>query len=272
MDYSYEIIEENSSINPDFDSINIFYVLSGEIFIKNKNINAHYSKDDFFVIGAHYTPKLIMNSGKVIKLQINRLSYNRFSLLDIESYRLDEKEIDTSIKKTYIDTIMSVYNEDVFNADISVIKLINYIRIAGYYDEKAFEYSNPLVKNVLNYINNNYKSKITLSKLADKFYVNPSYLSRIFSEAMNISLIKYIRKVKIYRLATEILTLKNSKDMKDIWKDYGYISYATYLKNFQTIFSMTPESFVRKNKHFKKHDVLISDDLYLYLKELIKNI
>uniref|UniRef100_UPI0030C676B6 helix-turn-helix domain-containing protein n=1 Tax=Staphylococcus arlettae TaxID=29378 RepID=UPI0030C676B6 len=123
------------------------------------------------------------------------------------------------------------------------------------------------MNNVLIYINEHYKENLTLATIAEKFYVNSSYLSRVFSETMNISLIKYIRKVKIYRLAVEILSSNNHKD---IWKSYGYKSYSTYLNTLQRVFSITPEAFIANHKCTSANNLEYPSYLYTYFKHIAK--
>ncbi|MHD0447455.1 helix-turn-helix domain-containing protein [Staphylococcus cohnii] len=108
-------------------------------------------------------------------------------------------------------------------------------------------YSNKLIKNVVEYINQHYKQPLTLNLIAKNFYVNSSYLSREFSKKMNISLIKYIKKVKIYSLSRELLTNGNSES---IWVDYGFRSYNTYLRDFKNVMQMTPKDFIKQ--HYSK--------------------
>ena len=268
MDYNYQIHNADININESFNTISIFFVLTGSVTLYDKAYLGSYHKHEFFLIQPYSAPKLLINSGKVIALNINKLSFNRFSLFNWDNLELDQSKIDNFIKKELLDTIISIYEKDYFNADISIIRLINFIRLGNYYREHNLEASNPLINNVLIYINEHYKENLTLATIAEKFYVNSSYLSRVFSETMNISLIKYIRKLKIYRLAVEILSSNNHKD---IWKSYGYKSYSTYLKNFQRVFSISPEAFIDNHKGTTAKNIGFPSELYSYLKNLAKH-
>jgi AraC-like DNA-binding protein len=174
----------------------------------------------------------------------------------------------TDVIKSLNNYYIKGYLDDVQKEYIRSDGLINFIRLGNYYREHNLEASNPLINNVLIYINEHYKENLTLATIAEKFYVNSSYLSRVFSETMNISLIKYIRKVKIYRLAVEILSSNNHKD---IWKSYGYKSYSTYLKNFQRVFSISPEAFIDNHKGTTAKNIGFPSELYSYLKNLAKH-
>src|SRR5699024_9981971 len=160
-----------------------------------------------------------------------------FTLINQENF-LEKYKLSKLITETYIATLKNILENNSFNGDIGVIKLINYLNSyqANIYGQLT--YSNKLIKNVVEYINQHYKQPLTLNLLAQKFYVNSSYLSREFSKKMNISLIKYIKKVKIYSLSRELLTNGNRKS---IWVDYGFRSYNTYLRDFNNVMQMRSE-------------------------------
>lgn len=93
-----------------------------------------------------------------------------------------------------------------------MIKLINYIRILGH-PKNISSIKTPLIIDALQYVNENFKEKMTATDTATHFYVNTSYLSRVFSKYLNITLLKYIEKVKIYDLACDIIKYKSDYDL-----------------------------------------------------------
>lgn len=98
--------------------------------------------------------------------------------------------------------------QDVFIADISeliVLEIGRYcgsiypeiVRNAVYND--VFKDIPYMLKNILEYINSNYQnSSLTLSSIAERFWVNPSYLSRYFKTYMGINIVQYIRSMRIF--------------------------------------------------------------------------
>lgn len=264
MDYNYQIHDSDINIKDSFNNIHIFFVLSGHVSFYDKAYLGKFQKHEFFILEPYTSPNLLINSGKVIALTINKLSFNRFSLFGWDQLYLDKSKIEHFIKREFLETVIAIYEKDQFNADICIIKLINYIRLGQYFKENTLENANPLVKKVLDYVNNHYKEDLSLAEIADNFFVNASYLSRVFSESMNISLIKYIRKIKIYRLAVEMLT----SNYNDKWKEYGYRSHSTFLKNFHRVFNMSPDEFIKKYKTTQPYKESFPNELYLHLKEL----
>lgn len=269
MDYSYKIHEKNVEINENLDEVKVIYILSGKAELHDKISVEHFEENEFLIIEPYTSPKLLVTTGIVMEISINKFSFNRFSLYKMRQLDVESQQLDLAIKKQFLDTVIYLYEEDFFNADINVVKLINYIRDAQYYSQDNLGINNNLIKTILKYIFEHHKENITLSKISKVFYVNPSYLSRVFSEEMNISITKYIIKVKIYRLAVEMLTMDTTKDL---WRNYGYKSYSTFSKNFKSVFMKSPEQFL---EDYKTPDVKESYDFKLnfdYLKQLSQKI
>jgi AraC-like DNA-binding protein len=55
----------------------------------------------------------------------------------------------------------------------------------------------------------------------------------------------------------------------EIWKEYGYRSQSTFLKNFHRVFNMSPDEFIKKYKTTQPHKEPFPNELYLHLKELV---
>lgn len=103
--------------------------------------------------------------------------------------------------------------------------------------------SNNTVNEILQYIHNNYNQKIDLKTIANKFYMNPDYLSRIFKTHMGMTIIKYIHKVRINK---SIEILRNEKSsVKEVALEVGYDNLNNFYKHFKDITGQTPAYFVQ---------------------------
>lgn len=245
MDYIFNVYKSSELVKLRTEAINIIFVLEGDMILLENNTIQSFKEHSFFLIRPYQKTNFILNFQKIIVLSINVLSFNRFALFNWEA-TFENTTLNNAIIHTYLNTIKSLYEKDKFNADINVVKLINYIRLSDSYKNNPFLKEHPLIKKIIAFIDSNYKKSLTVSDIASEFYINTSYLSRLFSNNMNISLLAYIRKIKIYHLATDLITNPISKD---IWKDYGYDSYETYLKHFKIVFSMSPSEFISNYKN-----------------------
>ena len=59
-------------------------------------------------------------------------------------------------------------------------------------------FSNDLVCNIIEYLNNNINKEITIDELSVLFYFNKTYIMKRFKKELNISIHEYINTIRIY--------------------------------------------------------------------------
>ncbi len=59
-------------------------------------------------------------------------------------------------------------------------------------------YSNELICNILEYLNNNINKEITIDELSILFYFNKTYIMKKFKKELNMSIHEYINAIRIY--------------------------------------------------------------------------
>lgn len=117
-------------------------------------------------------------------------------------------------------------------------------------------YSNEIVLKLLNYINNNINKKITMDELSHLFYFNKDYLMRIFKKELDITIMDYINKRRIYNSLKE---LKNTDySMVKIAMNNGYASQEYFSETFSKIIGVNPLTY----RKFTKVNSNISEDDY----------
>ena len=108
-----------------------------------------------------------------------------------------------------------------------------------------------MLKNILEYINSNYQnSSLTLSSIAERFWVNPSYLSRYFKTYMGINIVQYIRSMRIFYAKS----LLQSSDMSiaEVAEMVGIKSASHFSKIFENEVGESPSKF-RKSYFDRNH-------------------
>ncbi|ATH59031.1 MULTISPECIES: helix-turn-helix domain-containing protein [Staphylococcus] len=270
MNYNQIIYAEYDKLDhlntPNFS--NLYLVISGVLHFQKLDSDYVFQRGNVFVVYDFEENLIIHRTGILACISINNLSYNRFSLVNREDL-INKSQRSKLITETYIETLKAILKNDSFNSDIGVIKLINYFSPTKTRLHTNLSYSNKLIKNVVEYINQNYKQPLTLDILAKKFFVNNSYLSREFSKKMNISLIKYIKKVKIYSLSRELLDNGNGEST---WRNYGFRSYNTYLRDFKKVMKMTPKDFIKQHTYKNENTSIEHHHLYNQLQLLLDDI
>lgn len=267
VNYNLVIYKQHDKLNylntPNF--ANIYLVIAGEVSFQKLTSTYTFQQGEIFIIYDFEENLIISRQSTIACISVNNITYHRFSLVYREG-AADDYPPSEIITETYVETLKAILEEDFFNADIGVIKLINYLNHSKDNLYVDMSYSNKLIKNVVEYINTNYKKPLTLSYISKKFYVNSSYLSREFSKKMNISLLKYIKKVKIYSLSRELLLHGN---WESTWREYGFRSYNTYLRDFKNIMHMSPKEFINQNPINQVNETIEQHELYKYLQQIL---
>ncbi len=102
------------------------------------------------------------------------------------------------------------------------------------------------IKHIFKYIDENYTKKISLTSTAEALGLNPYYLSRIFSNYLNISFSEYITNKRL--LMAHNLICSTNKTILDIMYETGYKSERTFYRCFKEYFNMTPMQLRNTNQ------------------------
>lgn len=115
-------------------------------------------------------------------------------------------------------------------------------------------YSNELVVKMLNYIDDNLYKRITMDEISSIFYFNKDYLMRMFKKELDITIMDYINKRRIYN---SLDLLKNTDDLViKIALNSGYSSLEYFSETFTKILGVSPLTY----RKFTKVNSQISDE------------
>lgn len=105
-------------------------------------------------------------------------------------------------------------------------------------------YSN-LVNGAMSQVHENYSQKSTLPDIAAKIHTSPAYLSRKFSEEVNMSLIDYLTEYRLEKAKHLLRTTK--KSISEIAENTGFNSLQYFSTQFKKKEKMTPKAYREKN-------------------------
>lgn len=112
----------------------------------------------------------------------------------------------------------------------------------------AFKHPSPIhekISEIAQFINQNYHEALSLTSLANRFYISPSYLSKVFKETTNFTLVEYINNVRIKE--AKRLLLESRKKVVEIAAEVGFGSVTHFGRVFKEITGNSP-LFYRKFK------------------------
>jgi Response regulator containing CheY-like receiver domain and AraC-type DNA-binding domain len=120
--------------------------------------------------------------------------------------------------------------------------LENYIiALANRFNKFRMSKPGKVIDEITAYITKNIHMEISLNKIAEKFFYNPSYLSRLFKEEMNTNFLEYVNRIKIQK-AMELLNTSNMTAVY-ICEKVGFKDYKYFTSIFRKFAGMTPHEY-----------------------------
>ena len=96
---------------------------------------------------------------------------------------------------------------------------------------------------IVNFIEENICSDITMQVLCRKFYCSESYLSHLFKKHMHISIATYIYRAKIAK--AKVLLAQNDKRISEIAEMLQYSDIHSFSRSFKRITGVSPSEYRR---------------------------
>ena len=125
-------------------------------------------------------------------------------------------------------------------------------------------FSNELVCNIIEFINNNLHDEIRIDSLTKRFYFNRTYIMKRFKKEIGISIINYINTMKIYN---SLKDLNYDKSILEIALLNGFNSQEYYSEIFKSVLGVPPLTYRKYISYIYKLD---NKTVYLIQENLIK--
>lgn len=98
-----------------------------------------------------------------------------------------------------------------------------------------------LVTDALHYIDRHYNEELTIDQIAQELLISPTYLSRIFKEVQEISVINYLIDIRMKHAST--LLKESNLAVKEVAQLVGYQDPLYFSKQFKKYFGKTPSHY-----------------------------
>lgn len=99
---------------------------------------------------------------------------------------------------------------------------------------------NRKISDIIIYINENLDKKITLEQLSQKFFLSPSYVSRIFQNSVGYSFSEYLAQ-KRTTLAKNLIS-ENLK-FEEVVERCGFADYSNFYRTFKKTTGISPKAY-----------------------------
>ena len=101
-------------------------------------------------------------------------------------------------------------------------------------------FSNDLICNIIEYLNNNINKEITIDELSVLFYFNKTYIMKRFKKELNISIHEYINTIRIYN---SLPYFKEDNYILSIAFKNGFNSLEYYSEIFKKNIGVSPNIY-----------------------------
>ena len=118
-------------------------------------------------------------------------------------------------------------------------------RIKRIVEEHQGEVSRNITEQIMEYLKRHYQEDISLDLLADRYYLNPSYLSRMFKQCLGTGLTDYLIELRMENAKKLLLTGKYK--VYEISQKVGYKSDKYFFRVFKSYTGQSPLEFCRSN-------------------------
>ncbi|MDO4273923.1 MAG: response regulator [Eubacteriales bacterium] len=99
-----------------------------------------------------------------------------------------------------------------------------------------------IIEDLLPYLERNYQYNITVNELAaHKYFVNPSYLSRLFKAETGRTFSRYLKDLRIEKAAG--LLKESGLKISDVALCVGFNDVSYFIQTFRKYYEMTPEQY-----------------------------
>ena len=95
------------------------------------------------------------------------------------------------------------------------------------------------IEKALAFIDEHIEDKLLLNDIANDLGYSPFYVSRMFSQAMGISIVSYVRMRK---LQYAFVALQHSKTILEVACQYGFESHEGFTRSFKLFFGFSPKA------------------------------
>lgn len=102
----------------------------------------------------------------------------------------------------------------------------------------------------VNYIHQNIQQSLSLNEVAQKAFLSPSYLSRLFKKYLHVNFVEYVNNQKV-ALAQEKLALSQDS-VQQISNQIGFSQTSYFTKIFKRKTGLTPSEFRQRNHTIQK--------------------
>ncbi|SIQ92359.1 AraC family transcriptional regulator [Halanaerobium kushneri] len=246
-----------------------YHVRSGDLVLINKNALHHTSNANGFqhekimiyfkeeYISSLFNPEKMIDLFSIFQHQSNIISLDIKNqeiikqlllklLAEYNSFKLAVKNNSQQIMTDQITSDSKKENE--FHLKIMLAELLYRIKKIRKSENRDFKHTSSLhktISDIAKYIGQNYENEISLGSTADRFSLNPCYLSTKFKEISGFSFIEYLNLIRL-KEAKKLLK-ESDLNITEISEAVGFNTLSHFGRMFKKHNDLSPSKYRKVN-------------------------
>ncbi|MDN4602951.1 AraC family transcriptional regulator [Paenibacillus sp. F6_3S_P_1C] len=245
------------------DAYEVYLFLRGNVNFYIENHCYHLEPGDLLVISPEEMHRsYIMDESEYERITINlkksylrRMSTSSTSLSACFDYRPKGKGNIVHLDQEQLKQLLQLAGElenllasDAYGADVKINAVVAQLMVAinvSFHNTTSIptDIMPELVCKTMDYIEEHLAQEITLSKLAEMFYINSTHISRQFKKHTGLTLRSYIlgRRIELAKYC-----LSDGLSITETCFQSGFRDYANFIRSFTRIVGISPGKFVKQ--------------------------
>ena len=259
----YMSVDTGSYVEPHWhDSIEIVYVLNGSIQVSCENKKITVGENEFVIVNSRTVHSVLSGKNKALVLQIPKEMLRKYKP-DIDMYNFEiSMNPSGDVEKTRLERVKKIFTDMYVIYDIrpegyllkfnSLLYELLYQLIHSYshkivMKENINKESKQLdrLNDIMTWIKQHYREKISVAELAKEYGYNKEYLSRFFKAQTGMTIIDYLYTYRITRVCQELLN--TAKPVSEIFDENGCSNRRVAMRIFKEIYRCTPAEKRKQN-------------------------
>ena len=241
-------------------SIELFYLLDGELKISIDDVKYVMGKDDIILINANKRHMVegsrdLLASRFEIDFHLLAEMMGSIHLLFWCNTLVDKNEAYGELRRV-LDQILSRYYEK-DNPGALHLNALYYEALhilTGNFLVKADDSRMHLedsqdrmrIQQIQNYIQTSYQQNISLNDLADRLYLSNAYLSKYIKKHIGLTFMEYVNNIRLFHAVDELMY--SNKNITRVALDNGFPTSAAFTKAFRNLYHESPSEYRKKMK------------------------
>lgn len=152
---------------------------------------------------------------------------------------IDNQEANEKLIKVCEKLISIPYDDKYRQLEIKIL-LLRFIQILIVYSQmtKKITGSSDFDKEMISFIEKNYKSEVSLTVLSQHFHLSEKYISRYFKEHFRVPLTQFVKQLRVEH--AKKLLVSSSKTISEITTECGFQNTSHFIRTFKSVYYESP--------------------------------